>query len=396
MNKSRRFRGAPRPRPSDLPPRWSVSLLSQPLLVLSTLLMLVHWKGAPVAISGISVSNFFILIFLLPEIVSGRLTTQFPKVFLLPILPILSILMLDIVDLNGGNLIWIFQSAMFLIFPYVVWRVGCVRKEIQLLFVFVLASQFYLTTIHGLSFPENDLGGFFVQRRTIHSLMLGYVSLLMIPLLRRESSRIVLFGSIAILLVVSQARGAALLFILSAFMFDSDVFRVRTKLAAALLSVVAAILIIRLDPEIIAHYDALLSLSGGSSSGYRAYLFESLVTQVDRYWLSGMPNDDIQNLLAEKFTDGRRYYEFPLDNSIVLVALRYGLLPLFLTLLLAARLLKSFKPTAVFFVGWLFLDDILGSGLGWFLLGLTIVVTKVEASRSNSRLELLPVLRTPS
>src|SRR5690606_33133999 len=127
------------------------------------------------------------------------------------------------------------------------------------------------------------------------------------------------------------------------------------KIVGLVSILISIIITIYVDGELGDHFLALLSITGGSSSGYRLYLFQMIWQDFSRYWLLGLPDSEIQTQLADRFTQGRVYNRFALDNTFVYTALRYGIAPLVILALVAYRLFKTNSPPAVFFVGWFFL-----------------------------------------
>lgn len=368
-------------------PRWEKHFLSLTMLFATAFVLMFHTGGETLSVGGIAVSNIFIFLFVLPSLISGNLFRRYPAMLIIPTLLLASIGILETFEGNVGALLMVGQGLLFLIFPYLAYKRGLESPLVLFIFGFVFLSQISLLVANGFSLPEGDLGGFFVSRRTVHSLMLGYMTLIVLPLIRHENWRVLLVMIVALLLVISQARGAAIFFVLSIAVFGSAIFSLKLRLLSMALSIGVLFLALYMSGDLVAHFRALLSLDGGSSSGYRAYLFELLFLQLDKFWLSGMPAMDIQYLLADNFTSGKYYTKFAIDNSFAYVGFNYGLLPLILLIMVAFRFLRSTKPFAIFLVSWFFLDDLLGSGLGWLLLGMTYVFIHKAKTSGRPRTE---------
>ncbi len=353
------------------------------LLMLAVFSILFQINGLPIALGGVSVSNAFVALVIGILLLKGQFLQRFPRYFVAPSLLLLSVLLLQLLQGNTSSLIFAIQSFLFMLLPYAAYRFGRLEWLIRFCFFYVLISQIYLLGLHGGTLPAGEIGGFFVSRRTVHCLSLALLGTLYMPQIRGKRVRIFFALGICLILLVSQARGATLLFGVGIIAFQSQALSIRQRaMILALLFMAVAVSFVT-SPDLLAHYQAAMSLGGGSSTGYRAYLLQILVSEFDRYWLFGMPHEDVQWLLADRFTQGKRYVEFALDNSFVYFALRYGGAAVLLLGVISISLLRSRQAHAFCFVGWLFLDDIMGSGLGWFFLGLVLVQTIAVRQQSG-------------
>lgn len=359
------------------------------LVVAATLSVLVHVNGETINVGGVSISNFFILCFVLPHFARVGLLSRFPRAYLMPLALLIAIAGLKFISGGFGWTAYIAQSLFFLFFPYFIAQRGLSELFVKTLFYFVVASQIWLLFINNFTLPTGDLGGFFVSRRTVHSLMLGAVTLMFLGLIKHERVRLALLIGIGGLLLISEARGAALIFVMSSLVFGGELFSTRSRIAILVAAVFTGVSVFWWQRELVQHYLALLSTSGGSSTGYRLYLLQVLIDEFGRYWLSGLPDVEVQHLLADRFTEGRLNLRFAIDNSLTFIALKFGLLPLALLVSIAIRLALLRQAYPAYLLGWLLLDDILGSALGWMLLGQalltfnTIATSRLERRHSN-------------
>lgn len=342
---------------------------------LALFLILFQLNGAPLSLAGIALSNLFVAAFMVNLLVSSNFYWTVPQFVVMPLVSLISLAMVQLAKGQVSAIVFALQAYLFFLFAISIVKSGLLRRYVIFAFLFIASSQFYLLAIHGGTLPIGDLGGFYVSRRTIHSLSLGYFAILVVPLLPVGWRRVAFIAVVFLVLLVSQARGAAILFGLVMLVGRHSGLLLRGRIVAFLLGIVAVGISVALSPDILRHFQVLTSFTGGSSTGYRVYLLQLLVDELDRYWLFGIPEAEVQRMLAIRFTAGRQDITFALDNTFVYFALRYGGLVSFFLLLIAARLVLTFQPIAIYFVGWLFLDDILGSGLGWFLLGTALALT---------------------
>ncbi|MCZ8172558.1 MAG: hypothetical protein O9272_12560, partial [Brevundimonas sp.] len=85
--------------------------------------------------------------------------------------------MSDAIRGDGRLVILSIQSALFVLFAVSLDGKAAMKTFFLTGFVFVLTSQIYLLSANGWTLPAIDLDGFFVTRRTIHSLFLGFFTL---------------------------------------------------------------------------------------------------------------------------------------------------------------------------------------------------------------------------
>jgi len=371
---------------TNMAPRQEGTIGYLTLLLFVTLFTIVfHLNGEPLAVGGISISNLFVLLFIFGLFANDRLFRQFPGYFVIPVLLLLAAAALQAFRGNLSVIVFSVQGIIFMLLPYAVVRYRLEKVCLYFLFAYVGTSQLYLMAINGGALPYDDLGGFFVSRRTVHSLAFAFLAILVMTYIRSPVRAVMFFGLVFLLLLLSQARGAAILFGVSVLVFGGQVIPSHARLLAGITGILTVGLSVALSPQLVAHFEVVLSLTGGSSTGYRVYLFEILVSEFDRYWLFGISEDEVQYLLADRFTSGRLYQEFALDNAFVHFAMKFGAVSLAMLVVVALRLVATRQPYAVFFVGWMLLDDVLGSGLGWFFLGLVLVLANQSTGSVLSR-----------
>lgn len=341
--------------------------------------------GAPISLGSVAASNLFVALFTFIVLVDGAFYNNYPRYFIAPSLLLIAIFGLKLFESGSSNLVFAIQGYLFMLFPYVAVKFGLRRKILIFSFFFVASSQYYLMTLNGGTLPSVDLDGYFVSRRTIHSLAFGFFAILVLPYIKLPSMRVVFFGVVFVTILLAQARGAAILFGTTVLLFESESLPGRTRAIAAVFGIGAVFLSVLLSPELLLHFQVALSLIGGSSTGYRVFLLQILIDEFPRYWAFGMPDQEVQQLLSNRFIGGKDYQTFALDNAFVHFAMKYGALALGLLAIISIKLIATRKPYAVFFVGWLFLDDLMGSGLGWFLLGTTLVLANSAPASSEPR-----------
>lgn len=360
-------------------------LLCKYYVIATAFFLLLHLNGEPINVNGISISNFFVVLFILISISKDKFIIDIVKIYFLPITLILTTILFPLIGGKGAQLSHAFQSLAFLIFPYFLHKNGLSKTLFNNSFIFVFVSQIWLLLNNNFTLPPEDLGGFFVSRRTVHGLALGAFATLFVSNLRQEKWRLFFFLVIFSLLLISQSRGAAIAFFVGFLAFGGDFLSARSRRYAAALSAMVVALTLLWQSDLLNSYYALFSTTGGSSTEYRLYLLDILINEFGNYWLSGLPEEEIQYIFAQTFSEGRMDQRFALDNSFTHMALRYGIFPMTILLLISKRMIFFRKSYTFFIFAWLMLDDILGNALGWLLLGQAMLAPLWGADEASGK-----------